>query len=137
MAALPFEELPHTADLRLRVTGPDPATLFSNAGQGLCALLRCQAGAAPQPVSRRVTLEADDLETLLVDWLNELLYLIEKHHECYHGFCIERLEGRDLQALALGWTDQHPGRAVKAATYHALRIESGPAGYEAIITLDV
>jgi SHS2 domain-containing protein len=137
MNTLPYAELDHTADLCLRATGDDLPGLFAHAAQGLFALLRCQAGEARQPVSRRIALQADDLESLLVDWLNELLYLAERHHEAYERFEVTLLDAQRLDALALGWDQQRAGRCVKAATFFGLSVSQTAAGYEATITLDV
>ncbi len=137
MSTRAYQELEHTADLRLRVTGADLPALFTHAGQGLHALLRCRSGEGAQPANRLIALEAPDLVTLLVDWLNELLYLAERHHEAYAGFCLTLCDEQRLEATALGWSDQHVGRPIKAATYHGLQVERTATGYEATITLDV
>lgn len=137
MTSRAYEELEHTADLRLHVTGADLPALFSHAAQGLRALLRCRSGERAQPVCRRIALQAPDLETLLVDWLNELLYVVERHNEAYAGFALALRDERRLEATALGWSDQHLGRSIKAATYHGLQVQRTAEGYEATITLDV
>jgi len=132
-----YEELEHTADLRLRVTGADLPALFTHAGQALRALLRCESGAQAQPISRQIALQAPDRVALLVDWLNELLYLIERRGESFAEFRVTLCEEQRLEATALGWNDQHAGRNIKAATYHGLEVERTNTGYEATITFDV
>jgi len=137
MTTLPYVELDHTADLCLRATGDDLPALFAHAAQGLFALLRCRAGAHPQAVSRSIALESGDQESLLVDWLNELLYVAERHGECYDGFSIALPDNQHLEAVAMGWNDQRAGRCIKAATFFGLNIVQTAAGYEATITFDV
>jgi SHS2 domain-containing protein len=137
MEPLPYAELDNTADLCLRATGADLPALFVHAAQGLFALLRCQAGESPQPVSRHIALEAEDSESLLVDWLNELLYLAERHRECYDGFRLTLPDAQHLEAVVVGWSDQRAGRCIKAATFFGLSVSQTAVGYEATITLDV
>ena len=72
-----FKEIAHTADLALDVWGEDLWDLFRNAAQGLYAL----AGA----VENKEETDRFDLriplgeeEQMLVDFLNELLYLLDR-----------------------------------------------------------
>ena len=133
----PFEEIPHTADLALRVRGADWPALLIHAAQGLFFLLRCEPRGPAAPASRQITLEADDPETLLVDWLNELIYLSETHHELYTAFAFTHLTWTQLQATVQGWDHHPPQKYIKAATFFDLKLLSTAAGYEVTITFDV
>ena len=70
-----FEELEHTADAAIRVWGCDLAELFAHAAHGLAAQLAEEPNQIEPSIERRITLDAYDVETLLVAWLGELLYL--------------------------------------------------------------
>lgn len=133
----PFEEIPHTADLALRVRGADWPSVLLHAAQGLFYLLRCEARGPAAPVRRQIALEADDPETLLVDWLNELIYLSETHGELYTSFAFEELTWTRLQATVQGWDHHPPQKYIKAATFFDLKLVSTPEGYEVTITFDV
>jgi len=133
----PFEELEHTADLRLRVHGNSLEELFIHAAQGMFHLMRCQPQGEGRPVSHQVTLESYDLEALLVDWLNELIYLREADQECYDTYEIVRLEPTRLEALVCGTTRHLPQKVIKAATFSGLEITRDARGYSATITFDV
>jgi SHS2 domain-containing protein len=88
-------------------------------------------------VSHQVTLESYDLEALLVDWLNELIYLREADQECYDTYEIVRLEPTRLEALVRGTTRHLPQKVIKAATFSGLEITRDARGYSATITFDV
>jgi SHS2 domain-containing protein len=100
-------------------------------------LMRCQPRGEEQPVARRVTLESYDLEALLVDWLNELIYSVESNQECYERYEIARLESTRLEAKVYGVTGRRPQKAIKAATFSGLAITPCAVGYEATIIFDV
>lgn len=133
----PFEELEHTADLRLKVRGSNLEELFTHAAQGMFYLMRCQPQGEGRAVTRQVMLESYDLEALLVDWLNELLYLREANQECYHAYEIVHLEPTRLEATVRGSTGHWPQKVIKAATFSALEIVRDARGYSATITFDV
>ena len=131
-----FEEIEHTADLALRVYGRDMRELFANAACGMFALM-----AAPSveeaSLQREVSLEATDYEGLLVDWLNELIYLHEVEGETYSQFAIKTLSPTELKAQVTGGPTKIKTRAIKAATFHELEVVKTDKGYEATIVFDV
>jgi SHS2 domain-containing protein len=133
----PFEELEHTADLRLGVHGGSLEELFIHAAQGMFHLMRCQPQGEGQAVARQVALESYDLEALLVDWLNELIYLREANQECYDACEIIRLEPTRLEAIVRGTTHHPPQKVIKAATFSGLEIVRDAADYGVTITFDV
>ncbi len=131
-----FEEVDHTADRAFRVRGRNLAELFERAARALFAVEQPCAG-GPANVQRHVKLSASDLETLLVNWLNELLYLQEIHHECYPEIEVTRVTDSELMAMVRGcWADA-PRRVVKAVTFHNLHVQRRQRGWEATIVVDV
>ena len=138
-----LEELPHTADLGFRVRARSLPGLFYWAGRGLLAAMF--EGPLPPPHGHRILrLSADDLETLLVRFLNELIYLALTRGEVPVGLAIRLLPGDRGCALEarLAWVpfsrvaDRFLGE-VKSATFHGLKIEKTDAGYQAQVVLDV
>jgi len=139
-----FAAIDHTDDVGLRVWAPSLEELFRQAACGLAALLADPAGS--EPVTREeVRLEGIDLEELLVGWLGELLYRFESRRRIsteVASLAIERAAtGYRLRAETLGapWDParQAPGSAIKAATYHRLRLAPDARGrYEVTIIFD-
>jgi SHS2 domain-containing protein len=133
----PYEELPHTADVRLRVSGRSLADLFAQAAEGMFALMNWRPGPPGEDVIEDVTLSAPGRETLLVDWLSELLYRSEADAICYTHFSVEPTRGEEMRALVRGLRGGAPIRFIKAVTYHDLDIvERADGAFEATITLD-
>jgi len=131
-----YEEVEHTADASIRAYGRDLPELFVNAAYGMFDLLADVEKSYPT-IEREVSLEAPDLETLLVDWLGELLYLREAHGEVYEEFEISALSPTELRAVAKGGKRFAPRMDIKAVTYHDLKIEKTEEGYVATIVFDV
>ncbi len=131
----PFEEIEHTADWAFRAFGATLPELFENAARALLSL----EGAAEQPttVTRDVRVEGIDYESLLVNWLSELLYLQETRGETYHEFSITELTATSLIAQIAGGPAGPLNKYVKAITYHNLEIKQTPEGWQATVVVDV
>jgi len=131
-----FEEIEHTADLAIRAYGQDMRELFANAAHGMFALM-AEAYIEGPAREREVSLEAMDYEGLLVDWLNELIYLHEVERETYSQFNIETLSSTKLKAHVTGGPTKSKTKAIKAATFHDLAIKETANGLVATIVFDV
>ena len=131
-----FEEIEHTADLAIRAYGRDMRELFANAAQGMFALMAEPSLEGPT-CQREISLEATDYEGLLVDWLNELIYLHEVEGETYYQFAIKTLSPKKLKAQVTGGPTKIKTRAIKAATFHELAIKETANGLVATIVFDV
>jgi len=131
-----FEEIEHTADLAIKAYGRDMKELFANAACGMFALMA--EPSLEEPIHRReVSLEAMDYEGLLVDWLNELIYLHEVERETYSQFAIKTISPTKLKAHVIGGPTKRKTKAIKAATFHDLKIEETANGLVATIVFDV
>ena len=135
MTSFHFEELEHTADLALKVHGYSLEEIFANAAYGMFSLMADLEGLEPT-ISHEISLESLDYEALLVDWLNELLYLHEVEEEIYTRFEIEALSPTVLSAIVWG-AKMTSKLTIKAATFHELEIRETEDGYLTTIVFDV
>lgn len=131
------ELLEHTAEVRLLVRGPSLGELLAEAGGALAAVQLGGTPAAPGGEWRAIEVRSTDRDALLVDWLNELIYLAET--ECWVAaeFAIETATATAVRARARGVRVERAPARVKAATFHGLRIAEAPGGLEAEVILDV
>lgn len=131
-----FEE--HVGEVRLRVRADDFAKLFAEAGRALAELMadepRPPSGDAP---TEEVIVRARDRAGLLVEWLNELVYRSETRKKVYTAVAIDQITDREVRAQIRGIDATNLRTAVKAATYHDLRIDERPGEVSASIVLDV
>ena len=131
-----FEEIDHTADRAFRVTGRDMAGLLENAARAMRALDGPRPTTA-SPATRTVEVEGVDRESLLVNWLNEILYLEQTHRVTCEGFHIDELNDRRLYARIETRQCDRSYTQVKAVTFHNLKIRETSEGLEAEIVVDV
>lgn len=131
-----FEELEYTADVGLRIFGKDLKELFENAAWGMFSLIADPSQVTPKS-HHEVELQAIDVETLLVDWLSELLYLHETEEEVYGEFVLEQMTKTTLKGHVRGGKMDEVEKDIKAVTYHDLAIEETPTGYEATVVFDI
>ena len=131
-----FEEIDHTADWAFRAYGRDVRELFVNAARAMFSLQGSLTDAPPSLI-RTVTVEGVDLETLLVNWLNELLFLQETQRETYDRFEIQELTETNLRAQIRGKPRGQIDKVIKAATFHNLSVTQTNEGWEATVVVDV
>jgi len=135
-----YRQLSHTADLAWRIRGASLTELFENAGGALISTLTDRRFLRRSQV-RDLTVDSPDLEALLVDWLNRLLYLFDVEGFLGREFKVVELSPQRLRARVRGDIfdpARHPEKtAVKAATYHHLEIKRTHRGWQATVILDL
>ena len=131
-----YEQVEHTADVALRIYGRTLRELFANAAYAMFSQVADLGSIAPA-VQHEVAVEGIDYESLLVNWLNELLYLQDTRGEVYITFDIQQLSRRHLRATVHGARTENIHTLIKAATYHELSITRARGWYTSTIVLDV
>lgn len=131
-----WQEVAHTADLALRVWGASLEDLFRTAAVGMGALVGTAATGGAGTV-RSLTLTAPDAEALLVDWLNELLYLQDLTQRIFTSITFEALSETYLRARIVGFPLIESRAQIKATTFHNLAIKRSSRGFETVVVFDV
>jgi SHS2 domain-containing protein len=135
----PFETFEHPADVGIVAYGADLPELFANAARGMFQFMidPDQVRAAE---SRPLTVKAEDLEGLLVAWLNDLLLVLNGDGFVPARFQVHAVNPTRVEASLEGEPvdpDRHRFRLdVKAATYHTLSVKQSN-GWEARVLFDV
>ena len=128
----------HTSEVILEVRADRWPALLEEAARGLGELARRGAAPAAAPLDERsVTVEAADEAALLVDWLNELIFLAESERWLVEDALVEEADEHTMRALVRGAAVERSPALVKAATLHGLTIQRTHDGVEAAVTLDV
>jgi SHS2 domain-containing protein len=137
---LRFELLEHPADIGFRVFGGTPADLFANAAMAMLSIAAVAGRAAPRE-RYEIAAEGSDYESLLVNWLNEVLYFYDGRRIALCEFRVTAIDPTAIAAIAMGEPrdpERHPARlVVKAVTYHQLRVAEIPQGWVAEVYLDI
>jgi len=133
-----------TADIAFEATGRDLAELFSDAADATMNVMIDNLDAIEPRETRHIELSSDDIEMLLFDFLQELIYFkdaerlllrvrdvpIEERDEKY--FLKAKAAGEPLDAA------RHYQRAdVKAVTLHDFSVEKENGGWKARVLLDI
>lgn len=133
-----FEEVPHTADVKIHATALTLEALFSETFKALMQVMYgttrgCGTG-------REIRIESTDNESLLADFLSEVLYLSEVEGLVFSDARI-RINGFSLIAEVDGEpfdpARHSGGTEVKGISYSGLAIMHDANGYMLDIIFDV
>jgi len=135
-----YEILEHTADIRILVKANTLQELFRKSAIAMFDIMSSRRSFF---IGRAeyidISLKADSLEELFVEWLNELISLSAVKQLVFTDFKIVSLVDNKLRALVRG----HSMRKflmkleIKAATRHELKIEHSKKGLSVQIIFDV
>jgi SHS2 domain-containing protein len=133
---LPYTEIEHTADWALEVHGGSLADLLVHAAEGMLELMGVEI--APGP-SRTVQfrLQAEDAESLLVAWLEEILVRMELTPVTFSAFHVRVEDSFALEADLLECPRRDLKKMIKAVTFHNLRVDHGPSEWKTVVVFDV
>ncbi len=133
-----YKYIEHTADLGVEVVGTTLEDLLINIGT---AIFETQiTGSLEEKKEITISITAESVEDLFIDWCRELLY-----HFSVHGFIPKEydlsLNKMCLKARLSGDVfdeKRHKTKLeIKNPTYHNLQIKKTDAGYQATIIFDV
>ena len=129
--------LAHTAETILRLEASDLSALWAEACRAMGGVFVEEVGSSGPADDRLVVVEGIDADAVLVNLLNELVYVAEAE------------QWAPQQAEVVGWGDlrltlrvsgvtlkRSPAR-VKGATHHGARLVEGPEGVSTEVILDV
>ena len=125
-----WEHFDHQSDIGVRGVGPTPAAAFEQAALALTAVL-----VDPKEVAAKerveITCDAPDLDTLLYDWLNAIVYEMATRGMLFSRY-EARIERTHLAGTAWGESvdvaKHRPAVEVKGATYTSLDVRRDEDG---------
>ncbi len=134
----------HTADITIECWAPDLIDAFEQAALATFEVILDTSTVKPQETTE-IFVSGTDLEELLVEWIGELIALIDINGLFYSEFHVDCLEatvdGYVLEARALGEKidhERHDTRTeVKAMTYADMKIIQEPNRTTLWFTLDL
>lgn len=134
--AFGFKEIEHTADWALRVWAPDLSTLFVQTAAGMYSLAQVQLKTGEQ-ITRSIRLQAPDAESLLVLFLEEILFYGEQNDEGFDRIEVTIDQDFLLEAQISGGIISSRQKEIKAVTFHNLAIQETGVGYQVEVVFDV
>jgi SHS2 domain-containing protein len=119
-----FETFAHEADIGVRGRGETPAEAFANVACALTSVV-CDPAEVREALAVELSCQAEDVERLLYDWLNALVFEMATRRALFGRFEVA-IEGSSLRARAFGEpvdaARHQPAVEVKGATWTALRV---------------
>jgi len=133
-----FEELEHTADIRIRVKASNIDDLFSDAARALMTVM--YGSISTGTIRRHIEMDAPDTVSLLQGFLSELLFISEVEELVISGAELH-IAGTHLSADLIGEPfsrSKHTGgREVKGISYSDLTIAREHDSYILEVIFDV
>ena len=135
-----FEELEHTADVRMKITASTLPELFAESGFALAETLYGTYPRDAAECSFPITAEGKDAEETIVNFLSELLFLTETEYLVPTSFSLtaESLAVvGTVGGVVFDKTKHAGGIGVKGISYSGISCTRRDADYELIIIFDI
>jgi SHS2 domain-containing protein len=139
-----YEYLEHTADVKFLAYGKTLEEVFENAALAMFNVM-IDTGKISGGLIKNVYLKSPDLESLIVDWLSEHLYIFEVDEIVFSKFHVDRITEEDGEYSITSWASgekfypkSHPFETeIKAVTYNQLKVERIEDGWKVQVVLDI
>jgi SHS2 domain-containing protein len=133
-----------TADIAFEATGRDLSELFTAAADATMNVMIENLDTIEPRETRHIELKNEEIDMLLFDFLQELIYFKDADHLLLRvrEIRIDRIDGAySLKVTTAGEpldAGRHQQRAdVKAVTLHDFRVEKDNSGWKARVLLDI
>lgn len=137
---MPFEEMEHTADIKMKITAENLTSLLSESGFALSHTLY---GEYPEePVTKTVNIEAegsDEIE-LIVNFLSELLFQTEVEYLVPQSFNLHIEQNRvfgTVSGIEFDRNKHAGGIGVKGISYSGITLTKTNTEYKLILIFDI
>jgi SHS2 domain-containing protein len=139
-----YELLDHVSDVYVKASGEDLLDALIGLGRGLTSVLVRNPEAIEVKESRKISVEATDVEELVYLWLGELIYLFDTESFLFReldGKIEKRRDKLRLRGTARGDlydpSRHRSGTHVKAVTYHNMEVRVRKGGATVTVLLDI
>jgi len=130
-----YQVIEHTADLKIKVFARTKKELFSNFLLALSEILVREKGG--KKVKRNIEVHSFDFPALLVDFLNQVIFLSQTNKEFYDKIQIKEFSEKKIKGFLFGRKIERFKEDIKAATYHDLEVKKNKNLWEAVVLFDV
>lgn len=135
-----YQEIEHTADVGVEIYGRSFEELLQNAAYALFDTIADVSAIRPER-TRAIRVSGNDDESVLMNWLRELLFLFAVEEEVYASATIQSFQAGELRALVRGEKldiERHRFKTeLKAVTYHQFQLEHTDDRWTARVIFDV
>ncbi|OGZ31743.1 MAG: hypothetical protein A3H02_01610 [Candidatus Niyogibacteria bacterium RIFCSPLOWO2_12_FULL_41_13] len=132
-----YQVLGHIADLRLKVLAKNKEELFKQALKGMAEVLK-EKLPEKEKILKEIAVDSADQTSLLVDFLNEVLYDAYANKAVFQAVEFEVFEKNKLKGKIFGYKVKKGfDKDIKAVTYHGAEIKKTDGNFEVILIFDI
>ena len=135
-----YKLLDHTADICVLVKAKSLKELFVNSAIAMFDIIASKTRSkSPDFLTIRISQTGSDLQSVFINWLNELLSLSSAKGLIFKDFKIKKLNESKIEAEVRGKSFENYffNTEIKAATYHELEIKKSHGSWQAKLIFDV
>lgn len=135
-----IEHLHHTADICIRIEGTEVADLFRGGVEAMARIMREDAchNDPELPLRRALELRSIDRTVLLIDFLSDVLALMQVEKAVFCRTVIRRLTETEVEAEVYGYAVASFDEDIKAVTYHEAEVrQRSGEGWETLVIFDI
>ena len=127
-----------TSDVLFEAYGKNLKELFENSAIALSSII-CEIKEVGKEKSFSVELKGDSTEELMINWLQEIIALVDIKEMFFSKFEITEIKENCLKAKFYGEpiSPEKAGIVVKGVTYYKLKLEKIKDIYKSTISLDI
>ncbi len=133
-----FSLIEHTADIGIKIQGNNLEELFKSGFYGVLSIVASRKALISE--SKTIELYAPDKESMLVDFLNEILYLINVKNWLPAKIVELNIDENNLKSVINGEKFSSPDiikTEIKATTYHNINIKKNVDTWETKVYFDL
>jgi len=133
-----YQILKHRADLKIIAFGKTKEEVFINMVLAIQNFLKTSPSNLTElEKERNVKIKSLDLESLIVDFLNEIIFFIDAEKEFYTDFKFRKLTDTELEIVLTNFNFDSKQGNIKAATYNDVEFLKVGSGWQTTVLFDI
>jgi len=126
------------SDVMFEAYGKSLKELFQNAAEALSSVI-CKVGKVSPKEAVDVEVKADDLDHLMINWLQEIIAAVDTEQKFFSKFEVDDATDNHLKARIYGESirPELGETVVKAVTLFKFKLEKTKKGYITRVSLDI
>ena len=127
-----------TSDVMFEAYGKDLKEVFENAAEAMFSII-CRLDEVKHDNTLKVEVHGRDEKELMVNWLQELIGLVDTESMFFSEFKIKEIDSSHLKAeiYGEGMSPEKGETVVKAVTYYKYLFEKTRKGYRTRVSVDI
>jgi len=130
-----YEILDHPADLKIKAYGKNLEELFNNILLAMAEAM--EPVSISEEISRGVDIKSRNLESLLIDFLSDVIYETDLNNAVFKKLEVSKLTDQELEGKISGPKIKNFKTEIKAVTWHDLEIKKINSLWQATVVFDI